>query len=40
MNLTTMTFDLKDHIATITLNRPDAANALNLTMSQDLLTVA
>jgi hypothetical protein len=28
MNLSTMTFDLKDHIATITLNRPDAATAL------------
>jgi 2-(1,2-epoxy-1,2-dihydrophenyl)acetyl-CoA isomerase len=40
MNLTTMTFDLTDQIATITLNRPDAANALDLKMSQDLLAVA
>jgi len=40
MNLTTMTFDLSDGIATITLNRPDAANALDLKMSQDLLAVA
>lgn len=40
MNLTTMTFELSDSIATITLNRPDAANALDLKMSQDLLAVA
>ena len=40
MNLSTMTFELKDHVATITLNRPDAANALDLAMSQDLLAVA
>lgn len=40
MNLSTMTFDLSDQIATITLNRPDAANALDLKMSEDLLAVA
>jgi len=40
MDLKTMEFALADGVATITLNRPDAANALDLRMSQDLLTVA
>ena len=31
---------IAEGIATITLNRPDAANALDLKMSQDLLAVA
>lgn len=40
MELKTMEFDISDGIATITLNRPDAANSLDLRMSQDLLAVA
>ena len=30
------TYDLKDHIATITLNRPDARNAINGALRRDL----
>ncbi|MGB9629512.1 MAG: enoyl-CoA hydratase/isomerase family protein [Thermodesulfobacteriota bacterium] len=37
MEFTTLLFDVKDHIATITLNRPDSANAINLDFSKDLL---
>jgi 2-(1,2-epoxy-1,2-dihydrophenyl)acetyl-CoA isomerase len=33
-------FDVKDNIARITLNRPDAANALNIEMSTDLMHAA
>ena len=37
MQYTTMLFEVKDQIARITLNRPEAANALNLEMSKDLM---
>ncbi len=37
--LETLRFDLADHVARITLNRPDAANAMNLQMTKDLLEV-
>ncbi|MCY4044451.1 MAG: enoyl-CoA hydratase-related protein [Cellvibrionales bacterium] len=37
---TTLTFDQKDAIATITLNRPEAANGINLTMADELLEAA
>ncbi len=37
MPYTTMLFEVKDQIARITLNRPEAANALNLEMSKDLM---
>lgn len=40
MELKTIDFTVSDGVATVTLNRPDAANALDLRMSQDLLAVA
>ena len=36
MSYSTIRFDLTDHVATITLNRPDAANALTLQMAEEL----
>ena len=40
MDLQHLTFSVADQIATITLNRPNEANALSLRMAQDLHTVA
>jgi 2-(1,2-epoxy-1,2-dihydrophenyl)acetyl-CoA isomerase len=40
MPYSTLLFDVRDNIARITLNRPDAANALNMDMSKDLMHVA
>src|SRR5262249_47983544 len=40
MQYTTILFEVKDHVARITLNRPEAANALNLDMSKDLMHAA
>lgn len=40
MELSTMDFAVADGIATITLKRPDAANALDLRMSEEILRVA
>jgi enoyl-CoA hydratase len=31
-----VSFEVKDHVAVITINRPDAANALNITVLQEL----
>jgi enoyl-CoA hydratase len=36
MQLDTLTLSLQDHIATLRLNRPDKANAMNATMWQDI----
>lgn len=36
----TVTFDLADGIARVTLNRPDAANTMNLQVGRDLLDAA
>ncbi len=40
MPYSTIQFDVKDSIARITLNRPDAANALNIDMGLDLMQAA
>jgi len=36
----TIEFDVRDSIAFVTLNRPDAANALNLKLAEELLAVS
>ena len=36
----TLLYEVKDRVARITFNRPDAANALNLEMGRDLMHVA
>ncbi len=36
----TITFTQQDGVATVTLNRPDAANGINLTLAKELLAVA
>lgn len=35
-DLSTLLFEVRDHVARITLNRPDAANAINLKLAQEL----
>jgi 2-(1,2-epoxy-1,2-dihydrophenyl)acetyl-CoA isomerase len=40
MQYTTLLFDVKDHVARITMNRPEAANALNAEMGKDLMHAA
>ncbi len=37
MSYTTLIFDIKEHVAHITLNRPEALNAINLEWSRDLM---
>lgn len=40
MSFETLTFDIADNIATITLNRPDNANALNAKMAEEIHEVS
>jgi len=40
MKLETIIYEIQGNVATITLNRPDAKNAINLQMAKDLLSVA
>ncbi len=40
MEYKTLLFDVRDHVAHITLNRPDAANSLNKDMGKDLMHAA
>ncbi|WP_416897394.1 MAG: enoyl-CoA hydratase/isomerase family protein [Minwuia sp.] len=40
MSYNTMSFEVDGNVAVATFNRPDAANALNLEMSEDLFDVA
>ncbi|MFY0545285.1 enoyl-CoA hydratase/isomerase family protein [Brevibacillus sp. H7] len=37
MSFSTLSFEVKDHVATLTLNRPKAANAINLDLAKDLM---
>jgi enoyl-CoA hydratase/carnithine racemase len=39
MTYSTIIYTIKDHIASITLNRPEAGNSLNLEMAQELAEV-
>ena len=36
MSYETLTYDLEDGVATLTLDRPDSRNAVNSTMSREL----
>ena len=40
MDYSTITFEVQDSIATVRLNRPDNANALNIDMSRELMQAA
>ena len=40
MDYETLTYELRDHVAHITLNRPEDANAINLQMAVDLMQVS
>ena len=40
MNFDTVLFEQRDHVAYVTLNRPDKLNALNFTLVEDLRAVA
>jgi len=40
MAYTTLTLDIRDHIARLTLNRPEVGNALNDAMARDLMDAA
>ena len=39
-NYTSITFDLRDRVAVITLNRPDKANGINLALATKLVQAA
>jgi 2-(1,2-epoxy-1,2-dihydrophenyl)acetyl-CoA isomerase len=40
MSFETLLFDVQDHVARVTLNRPDSGNAMNAAMMRDLSDVA
>ena len=40
MEYSTLLFEVRDSVAHITLNRPEAANAINVEMSRDLMHAA
>ncbi len=40
MEFESILFDVEDGVATITLNRPDAANAMNLAVMRDLMVAS
>lgn len=40
MTYDTIIFDVRDHIARITINRPDFANSINLTVARELMHAA
>src|SRR5260221_10163354 len=40
VTMSSLLYELKDHVARITFNRPDAANALDLEMARELLHAA
>jgi 2-(1,2-epoxy-1,2-dihydrophenyl)acetyl-CoA isomerase len=40
MDYENLRFELADGVATITLNRPDAANAIDLALARELMQVA
>ena len=40
MDYETLKFDIDQGLGIITLNRPEAANAINIPMAKDLLNVA
>ena len=40
MKFETLDFEIKDNVAHLTLNRPKAANAINLAMGHDLMQAA
>lgn len=37
MQFKTLLFDVQDNVAHITLNRPEAANAINLELAKELI---
>src|SRR5258706_11366494 len=40
VTMSSLLYELKDHVARITFNRPDAANALDLEMARELMHAA